>query len=56
MVKKIIYAVVVIAIGATVAYQLGWLSSEGEDVYDDTKESVLEQSESIVDRAKDAIN
>ena len=56
MVKKIIFAVVVIAVFAAVAYQLGWLSSEGEDVFEDTKDTVMEKSESMVDKAKDAMD
>lgn len=56
MVKKIIFAIVVIAIFASVAYQLGWLSSEGEDVFEGTQDKVMEKGEDIVDKAKDAID
>jgi hypothetical protein len=45
MINKIISVIVVVAIFATVAYQMGWLSSEGENAYDDVEEAV-----------KDAIN
>ena len=44
----------VIAIGATVACQVSWLTRKGEKAYDRTKESVLERGEEIVDKAKDA--
>jgi len=56
MIKKIIFAVIVIAIGATVAYQMDWLSGEGEDAYEDTKETVMEKGEDIVDKARESIN
>lgn len=56
MVKKIIFAIVVIAVFATIAYQLGWLSSEGENVFEDTRESVLKKSEDVVDKARDVMD
>lgn len=56
MIKKIVFAVIVIAIVASVAYSMGWLSSEGEDVFEDTRESVLEGGEEAVEKAKDAID
>ena len=55
MIKKIITTFMVLAIGATIAYQMGWLSRKGETAYDKTKESVIETSEKIVDKTKDAI-
>ena len=55
MIKKVIFAVVVVAIFASVAYQMGWLSGEGEDMFEDTRESVLEKGEVVVDKAKDAM-
>jgi hypothetical protein len=55
MMKKIITLFVVLAIGATVAYQMGWLSSKGENAYDKTKDSLIEKSEDIIDKTKDAI-
>jgi hypothetical protein len=55
MIKKIVVLFVVLAIGASVAYQMGWLSRKGEKAYDRTKESVLKKREEIVDKAKDAI-
>jgi hypothetical protein len=55
MIKRIILIVIVIAIGATVAYQMGWLSSEGEKVYDKTRDSVVDKSEKIIDKTRDAI-
>ena len=56
MIKKIIFAFVVLAIVASVAYEMDWLSYEGESVYEDTKESVLDKSEDVVDKAKDAMD
>ena len=56
MVKKIIFAVIVIAIFTTVAFQMGWLSGDGEDVYEDTKDTVMEKGGKIVDKAKDAMD
>ena len=56
MIRKIIFAVVVIAIVATAAYQMGWLSGKGEDAYEDTKDTVMEKGEDIVDKARDSIN
>lgn len=55
MIRNLVLILIVIAIGATIAYQLGWLSGEGEDVYDKTRESVIEGSEKIIDKTKDAI-
>ena len=55
MIKSIILIIFVIVIGATIAYQMGWLSSKGENVYDKTKESVVEKSEEIIDNTKDAM-
>jgi len=56
MIKKIIVSSIVIAIAATVAYQMGWLSRKGEKAYDNTKESILEKSEDIIDKGKDVLN
>lgn len=55
MIRNIIFIFIVMAIGATIAYQMGWLSSKGEDAYDKTKESFVEKSEKIIDRTKDAM-
>lgn len=55
MIRKLVFIFIVIAIGATIAYQLGWLSGKGEDVYDTTRESVIEGSEKIIDKTRDAI-
>ena len=40
MIKKIIVLLVVVAITATVAYQMGWLSYKGERVYEETQDAV----------------
>ena len=56
MIKKLIFAVIVIAIFASIAYQMGWLSGEGEDVYEDTQESVIEKGEDVVDKAREAMD
>lgn len=52
MIKNIIFIFIIIAIGAAVAFQMGWLSSKGENVYEKTKESVVENSEKIIDKTK----
>ncbi len=55
MIKKLIGLFVVLAIVATVAHQMGWLSRKGEKAYDKAKDAVMEKSEEIVDNAKDAV-
>ena len=45
MIKKLIALIVIVAIAATVAYQMGWLSSKGEKAFDKTKEAVKEAIE-----------
>ena len=55
MIRKLVFIFIIIAIGATIAYQLGCLSGKGEDVYDTTRESVIEGSEKIIDKTRDAI-
>jgi hypothetical protein len=55
VIKKLLVVIIIVAIGATAAYQMGWLSRKGEKAYDRTKESVLEKGEEIVDKAKDAM-
>ncbi len=55
MIKKIIFIFIVLAIGSTIAYQMGWLSGKGEKAYDKTRERVVEKSEKIIDKTKDAI-
>ncbi|WP_455209832.1 hypothetical protein [Kaarinaea lacus] len=55
MIKKVVVLFVVLAIGATVAYQMGWLSRKGEKAYDRAADSVLEKGEEMVDKAKDAM-
>jgi len=42
---------VVLTIGVSIACQIGWLSRKGEKA----KESVIEKSEKIIDKTKDAI-
>jgi len=55
MIKKLIIAIVLIAIVATAAYQLGWLSYRGEKVYENTKDSVVEKGKEMLDKGQDAI-
>ena len=55
MIKKIIFIFIVLAIGSTIAYQMGWLSGKGEKAYDKTRERVVEKSEKIIDKTKDAV-
>lgn len=56
MIKKIIVSLIVIAVAATVAYQMGWLSWKGERVYEKTKDAVLEKGEKVIEKGKDAID
>jgi len=56
MIKKIIFALVVIAIVSTVAYQMGWLSGDGEDVYEQAREKVMDKGETVVDKARDSLD
>jgi len=55
MIKKMLVLFVVLAIGATVAYKMDWLSRKGEKAYDKTREAVIEKSEKVVDKTRDAI-
>jgi hypothetical protein len=55
MLRKIVFIFIVIAVGATIAYQLGWLSGKGEDAYDKTRDSVVKGSEKLIDKSRDAI-
>ena len=55
MIKKIIVLFVVLAIGASIAYEMGWLSRKGKKAYKNTKETVIEKSENVVDKTKNAI-
>ncbi len=56
MLKKIIGLFIIIAIAATVAYQMGWLSWKGERAYEDAKDAVLEKGEKVIEKGKDAID
>ena len=55
MIKKIIVLFVVLAIGASIAYEMGWLSRKGKKAYKNTKETVIEKSEKVIDKTKDVI-
>jgi hypothetical protein len=55
MIKKLLVLIIVLAAAASVAYQMGWLSRKGEKAYDKTKQSVMEKSEEIIDKATDAM-
>ena len=55
MIKKLIIVFVVLVIGATVAYNMGWLSRKGEKAYDNTKKTVINKGEKVIDKTKDAI-
>lgn len=56
MIKKIIFAIIILAIAASVAYQMDLLSYKGEDVYEDTKESVIEKGGELIEKGKEAID
>lgn len=40
MIKNVIGLIIVVAIAATVAYQMGWLSNKGEQAYDEIEDAV----------------
>ena len=42
MIIRIIIVFIVLAIGATIAYQMGWLSREGESVFKNINEELEE--------------
>jgi hypothetical protein len=52
---RIIVLFIVLAIGATIAYKMGWLSDKGENAYNETKESIVDNSEKLIDKADDAM-
>jgi hypothetical protein len=54
MIIRIIILLIVLAIGATIAYQMGWLSDKGENAYDETKEAIIDNSKKLIDKADDA--
>ena len=56
MIKKIIFVIIVLAISASVAYQMDLLSFKGEDVYEETKESVIEKGGEMIEKGRDAID
>jgi hypothetical protein len=56
MIKKIIFTIIVLAISASVAYQMDLLSFKGEDVYEETKESVIEKGGEMIEKGRDAID
>lgn len=56
MIRKFIGLFIVVAIAATVAYQMGWLSWKGERIYEDTKDAVLDKGEKVIEKGKDAID
>ncbi|HEY5603266.1 MAG TPA: hypothetical protein VIM41_09170 [Gammaproteobacteria bacterium] len=41
MLRKLIYSLILLAIAATIAYQMGWLSYKGEKTYEKTKEAIV---------------
>ena len=55
MVIRIIIVLIVLAIGATIAYQMGWLSDKGENAYEETKEAIIDNSEKLIDKADGAM-
>jgi hypothetical protein len=55
MIIRIIIVFIVLAIGATIAYKMGWLSDQGENAYDETKDAIIDNSEKLIDKADDAM-
>jgi len=55
MINRLIVLFVVLAIGATVAYKMDWLSRKGEKAYDKTRKTVVKEGEKVIDKTKDAI-
>ncbi len=52
MIKRIIVLFVILTIAAAVAYEMGWLSRKGKKAYKNTKETVIEKSEQVIDKIK----
>ncbi len=55
MIRKLVILFVVLAIAATVAYKMDWLSRKGEKAYDKTRETVIDKGEKIIEKTKDTI-
>ena len=55
MLKKIIVLFIILALAGTVAYEMGWLSRKGKKAYKKTKETVIEKSEKVIDKTRDAV-
>ncbi len=56
MIKKLVILLVVVAVAATVAYQMGWLSYKGERTYEKTKKAIVKEGEKAIEKGKDAID
>jgi hypothetical protein len=55
MIIRVIIIFIVLAMGATIAYKMGWLSDKGENTYDETKDAIIDNSEKLIDKADDAM-
>ena len=56
MIKKLIFSIILLAVAASIAYQMDWLSYKGEDMYEDAKETVIEKGEEAIEKGKEAID
>jgi hypothetical protein len=52
MLQKLIVIVIALAVFAAIAYQMGWLSSEGESVFQKTTSTFVDKSEDLVNKSK----
>jgi len=55
MIRKLVILFVVLAIAATIAYKMDWLSRKGEKAYDKAKKTVIKEGDKMIDKTKDAI-
>jgi hypothetical protein len=56
MLQKFIIIIIAIAVFAAIAYQMGWLSNEGESVFEQTTSTVVEKGEDLVNKGKDILD
>ena len=55
MIKTLFIAVIAIAVFAAVAYQQGWLSRKGEQLYDKAKQGIIDTGKDVIQEGKKAL-